>query len=52
LQAVFRYAQYRNDGDIQALLGAAEFNPIELIFNKVKTEYKKLDHKNIKDEIT
>ena len=29
-----------------------EFNPIELIFNKVKTEYKKLDHKNIKDEIT
>lgn len=29
-----------------------EFNPIELIFNKIKTEYKKLDHKNIKDEIT
>jgi len=29
-----------------------EFNPIELIFNKVKTEYKKLDHKNIKNEIT
>ena len=29
-----------------------EFNPIELIFNKIKTEYKKLDHKNIKDDIT
>ena len=29
-----------------------EFNTIELIFNKVKTEYKKLDHKNIKDKIT
>ena len=25
-----------------------EFNPIELIFNKIKTEYKKLDHKILK----
>ena len=28
-----------------------EFNPIELIFNKLKTEFKKLDHKNIYNDI-
>jgi transposase/DNA-binding protein Fis len=28
-----------------------EFNPIELVFNKLKTEFKKLDHKNIEYEI-
>ena len=28
-----------------------EFNPIELIFNKLKTEYRKLDHKNMKNDI-
>jgi len=29
-----------------------EFNPIELIFNKLKTEFRKITHKNIKEEIT
>jgi transposase len=29
----------------------SEFNPIELIFNKLKTEFKKLDHKNIYNDI-
>jgi transposase len=28
-----------------------EFNPIELLFNKLKTEYRKMEHKNIKDDI-
>ena len=28
-----------------------EFNPIELIFNKLKTEFKKLNHKNLIDDI-
>lgn len=28
-----------------------EFNPIELIFNKLKTEYRKLNHKNMKNDI-
>jgi hypothetical protein len=28
-----------------------EFNLIELVFNKLKTEFKKLDHKNIEYEI-
>lgn len=28
-----------------------EFNPIELIFNKLKTKFKKLDHKDIKYDI-
>jgi transposase len=28
-----------------------EFNPIELIFNKLKIEFKKLDHKNIYNDI-
>ena len=28
-----------------------EFNPIELIFNKLKTEFKKFDHKNIYNDI-
>ena len=28
-----------------------EFNPIELIFNKLKTEFKKLNHKNIISDI-
>lgn len=28
-----------------------EFNPIELIFNKLKTEFRKLDHKNIYNDI-
>jgi hypothetical protein len=28
-----------------------EFNPIESIFNKLKIEFKKLDHKNIYNDI-
>lgn len=28
-----------------------EFNPIELLFNKCKTEFKKLDHVNLHDDI-
>ena len=29
-----------------------EFNPIQPIFNKLKTEFRKISHKNIKEEIT
>ena len=28
-----------------------EFNPIELVFNKLKTEFRKITHKNNKEEI-
>ena len=28
-----------------------DFNPIEMVFSKVKTEYRKLNHTNIEEDI-
>ena len=46
--------EFSKNNDINLIYNppySPEFNPIELIFNKLKTEFKKLNHKNLIDDI-
>jgi len=48
---VKEYAKNNNINMIYNPPYSPEFNPIELIFNKLKKEYRKLDHKNLEFDI-
>ena len=48
---VKEYAKNNNINMVYNPPYSPEFNPIELIFNKLKKEYRKLDHKNLEFDI-